>query len=298
MHDAETYFVDRLDTEEKVAYVHSADVDYYTQAISDSQIEIVRTELEKKLHESEVGFGDCNAHTKVVMFKKIKFGSRDSIGYGPLDLPSQTLETMGLWITPSLDVMKKVTRYGRIPTEGLWGIASVLPDVVSLFAMCDPRDLGTVVDSKNVGVPAVFLYDKYPGGLGFAQKSYHMVVEILEAACDLIHACPCEDGCPSCVGAPLPPHVQQDPDIMGKGKIPDKEASLILLHALLGKPDYVPKNPVSEDRWTRVEVEEAKVEKKHAKRGGGDEKLPPRVVTPLPSDLAARLRRRLRGEGD
>ncbi|MBM3286879.1 MAG: DEAD/DEAH box helicase [Candidatus Eisenbacteria bacterium] len=294
MHDAETYLVDRLDTTEKVAYIHRADVDYYTQAMSDSHIEVVRTELEKHLLASEVGFGDSNVHSKVCMFKKIKFGSRDSIGYGNLELPSQTLETMALWIAPSLDALTKVTRYGRVPAEGLWGIANVLPDVVSLFAMCDPMDVGTVVDSKNVGVPAVFLYDKYPGGLGFAQKAYHMIEEVLGAALDLIHACPCEDGCPSCVGAPLPPHMQQDPDVMGKGRIPDKEAALVLLHALLGRPDYVPRAPVSEARLARVEAEQAKIERKHA-AAAKEETLPPRIVTPLPSDLAARLRRRLSG---
>ncbi len=293
MHDAETFFVDRLDIDEKVAYVHRADVDYYTQAMADSHIEIVRTEQEQRLLDSEVGFGDVNAHTKVCMFKKIKFGSRDSIGYGNLELPSQTLETAGMWIAPSLDVLTKVTRYGRIPVEGMWGIANVLPDVVSLFAMCDPRDLGTVVDSKNVGVPAVFLYDKYPGGLGFANKCYHMIEAVLEAALDLIHACPCEDGCPSCVGAPPPPNMQQDADAMGKGKIPDKEAALVMLHALLGKPDYVPRGPVAADRWAKVEAEQAKVTQKHAKKSEEDRPLPPRQVTPLPADLAARLRRRL-----
>jgi DEAD/DEAH box helicase domain-containing protein len=292
MHDAETYFVDRLDINEKVAYVHRADVDYYTQAMSDSHIEVVRSEMEKRLIESEIGFGDTNVHSKVTMFKKIKFGSRDSIGYGNLELPTQTLETMALWIAPSLEVLTKVTRYGRVPAEGMWGIANVLPDVVSLFAMCDPMDLGTVVDSKNVGVPAVFLYDKYPGGLGFAQKAYHMIEEVLSAALDLIHACPCEDGCPSCVGAPLPPHMQQDPDVMGKGRIPDREAALVLLHALLGRPDYIPRGPVDEGRLARIAKEQAKVEKKHA-AAAREEPLPPRVVTPLPVDLAARLRRRL-----
>jgi len=294
MHDAETYMVDKLDTNEKVAYIHKADVDYYTQAMSDSHIEVVRVELEKRLIDNEVGFGDCNVHSKVCMFKKIKFGSRDSIGYGNLELPSQTLETSGLWIAPSLEVLTKVTRYGRVPAEGLWGLANVLPDVVSLFAMCDPLDLGTVVDSKNVGVPAVFMYDKYPGGLGFAQKSYHMIEEILEAACDLIHGCPCEDGCPSCVGAPLPPQMQQDPDAMGKGRIPDKESALVMLHALLGMPDYVPKGPIDEARRARVETERAKVTKQHAAHAEDEPvALPPRIVTPLPIDVAERLRRRL-----
>jgi DEAD/DEAH box helicase domain-containing protein len=300
MHDAETYFVDRLDTSEKVAYVHRADVDYYTQAMSDSHIEVVATELEKPLpdEQSEVDFGDLNVHSKVCMFKKIKFGSRDSIGYGNLELPSSTLETVGLWIAPSLAVLAKATHYGRVPAEGLWGIANVLPDVVSLFAMCDPMDLGTAVDSKNVGVPAVFLYDKYPGGLGFAQKSYGMIEQVLEAALDLIHACPCEDGCPSCVGAPLPPHMQTDPDVMGKGRIPDKDSALILLHAILGKADFVPRTAADEERRARAEAALVKVEKKHAAVAKVvEEVLPPRVVTPLPVDLVARLRRRLREAG-
>lgn len=294
MHDAETFLVDKLDTTEKVAYVHRADVDYYTQAMSDSHIEVVRTDLERRMLDNEIGFGDLNVHSKVCMFKKIKFGSRDSIGYGNLELPSQTLETSGAWIAPCLEVLTKVTRYGRVPAEGLWGIANVLPDVVSLFAMCDPVDLGTAVDSKNVGVPAVFLYDKYPGGLGFAQKSYHMIEEILEAASDLIHACPCEDGCPSCVGAPLPAQMQQDPDVMGKGRIPDKEAALVMLHALLGKPDYIPKGPVDESRLERVAKEQAKVVRQHAAHAEEEPvALPPRIVTPLPADVAERLRRRL-----
>ncbi len=149
MHDGETYFVDKLNVDEKVAYVHKADLDYYTQAMSDSHIQVVRTDLERRLFDNELGFGDVNVHSKVCMFKKIKFGSRDSIGYGNLELPSQTLETSGAWIAPSLEVLTKVTRYGRVPADGLWGIANVLPDVVSLFAMCDPPDIGTVVDSQE-----------------------------------------------------------------------------------------------------------------------------------------------------
>jgi ATP-dependent helicase YprA (DUF1998 family) len=178
----------------------------------------------------------------------------------------------------------------------MWGIANVLPDVVSLFAMCDPLDLGTAVDSKNVGVPAVFLYDKYPGGLGFAQKTYGMIGEVLEAALDLIRACPCEDGCPSCVGAPLPPHMQTDPDAMGKGRIPDKDSALILLHAILGKPDYIPRTAADAERRARAEAALVKAEKKHAaaRPAEAEAPLPPRVVTPLPLDLLARLRRRLR----
>ena len=88
--------------------------------------------------------------------------------------------------------------------------------------------------------------------------------------------------------------MQQDPDVMGKGRIPDKEAALVMLHALLGKPDYVPKGPVDESRLARLEAERAKVTKQHAAHAETDATpLPPRIVTPLPTDIAERLRRRL-----
>ena len=108
--------------------------------------------------------------------------------------------------------------------------------------MCDKQDIGGIVDSSNTGTPTVFLYDRYSGGLGYAEKGYDMIEELLESCLALIHECPCEDGCPSCVGIPiLRPPIHTDPDADGGFPIPDKEAALVLLHELLGKEPYVPK---------------------------------------------------------
>lgn len=125
--------------------------------------------------------------------------------------------------------------------DGLLGLANVANEVIPLFAMCDPMDIGTVVEASNIGVPTVFVFDRFPGGVGYAQKTYEMMEEILEACLELISQCQCEDGCPSCVGAPLPPYAQNDPDSETKGRIPDKEAALIILHDLLGKEPYIPR---------------------------------------------------------
>jgi len=178
-----------------------------------------------------------------VMFpcRKIKFGSRDSIGYGKCDLPPQILETSGMWITPPAEVLSEVRKWGRVPSEGLLGLSNVLKEVVPLFVMCDPLDIGTTVNSRSTGGPAIYVYDKYPGGLGFAMKAYDIIEDIMDAAFELISSCPCEKGCPSCVGSPIPPFTQLDPDTGGKGMIPDKEAALVIIHSLLGKEPYVPK---------------------------------------------------------
>lgn len=241
MHEGDTYFVSNLDLTEKVAYVHRAEVDYYTQAISDRRVKIEEEEVAREVRDARVAFGEVEVTYITYMFKKIKFESRDSIGFGKIDLPPTALDTCAVWLTPPLSTLHRVRQFGRNPMDGLLGLANVANEVIPLFAMCDPMDIGTVVEASNIGVPTVFVFDRFPGGVGYAQKTYEMMEEILEACLELISQCQCEDGCPSCVGAPLPPYAQNDPDSETKGRIPDKEAALIILHDLLGKEPYIPR---------------------------------------------------------
>ena len=243
LHQGETHFVSELNLTERVAYVHRADVDYYTQAITDRRIRIDETQMEKEWGRARLGFGDVSVTFVTFMFKKIKFYDKDSIGFGKVDLPPVPLETTAMWLVPPLDAFHAVRSFGRSPADGMLGLANVLGEVLPLFAMCDPHDVGTVVDSSNLGAPALFVFDRYPGGVGFALKAYELIEEILEACADLIHGCACTDGCPSCVGSPIPPYSPGETDGEGKGAIPDKEAALVILHALLGKDAYVPKLP-------------------------------------------------------
>jgi DEAD/DEAH box helicase domain-containing protein len=249
LHDGETYFVSDLQIDKKVSYIEKADVDYFTQSITDTSVRIEREDETKKLNDATVAFGDVTVTSLVYMFKKIKFHGRDSIGFGKIDLPSQVMDTAAFWLLPPLSDLNLVRKWGRDPSEGLYGIGNVITEVVPLYAMCDPRDVGAVVDSLNTGSPTLFVYDRYPGGIGFAERSYRVLEEVLEACLRLVMACECEDGCPSCVGAPVPPFAQNDPDLSPRGRIPDKEAALILLHSLLKKEPYTPKPVKKPDRF-------------------------------------------------
>jgi ATP-dependent helicase YprA (DUF1998 family) len=93
----------------------------------------------------------------------------------------------------------------------------------------------------------------------------------------VIEQCECIAGCPSCVGSPVPPFAFTSIDAGTRGTIPDKEAALILLHALLEKPPYIPKKlsplkPIPPDQ----------------PRG-------PLTIKPLPPNLEQKLRKRLKG---
>lgn len=250
LHYGETYIVESLNIADKTAFVRRAEVDYFTQAVTDRRVKIEAEDSETSWRKSKVCSGDLSVTVISYMFKKIKFYSKDSIGFGKIDLPPCTIDTGGFWLVPPVPCLHAVRRLGRNPVEGLLGIANVACEIIPLYVMCDPMDIGSAIDSSNIGVPTLFIYDRYPGGIGFAAKAYENVESVFTACLELIRSCGCDDGCPSCVGAPLPPFTQNDPDTQTRGRIPDKEAALVLLHELLEMEPYVPKprhSPASEE---------------------------------------------------
>jgi len=87
--------------------------------------------------------------------------------------------------------------------SGLSGVCYVLNQLAPLFVMCDTEDLGAISDFQSPlsdGRPSVLLYDKVPAGIGLSESLYHMHDRLLAEALELVSHCPCQDGCPSCVG--------------------------------------------------------------------------------------------------
>lgn len=281
MQESETYFVKKLDLTQKIAYVEKVVVDYYTQSITEQKIRVDEKEFEKELEKCKVCFGQVTVTSITIMFRKIKLYSLDSIGFGNLDLPPQELETSALWIIPPASALERVKQYGRIAGEGMMGIGNALTGVIPLYVICDYMDIGPVVDSTNTGVPTIFIYDRYPGGLGFAEKSYDLIDQIMESCLELISSCPCEYGCPSCVGSTNRTWSYFD-DSEQKERIPDKEAALILLHDMLGKEPYIPKQaaPIQQQAPTPPKIEP-------------EPTTFTREIKPLPENVEAKLRKRI-----
>jgi len=241
LHEADTYVVRKLDLEARAAYVERMEVDYYTQAVLDSSIRAGEVQAAKEVAHGRAHFGEATVSWRTTAFKKIKFYTQENIGYSRLDLPSQQLETTSCWFIPSSEALALPAQYGLKPVEGLVGIRNVAVNMLPLVAMCDRLDVGGIVDSSNFGAPTMFVYDRYPGGLGFAEKGYELFEALLAHCLETIEACPCEDGCPSCVGLAVTLAPQQaDLDLSRGYAIPDKHAALVLLHHILDREPYVP----------------------------------------------------------
>lgn len=89
----------------------------------------------------------------------------------------------------------------RIRT-GLGGVAALLVGVAPLFLMCDARDLGMAIDpqEQTSGAPTITLYERTPGGIGYAEQLAASMPVLLQAALKTVNGCPCTTGCPGCVG--------------------------------------------------------------------------------------------------
>jgi DEAD/DEAH box helicase domain-containing protein len=205
LHGADQYQIEELDWDGKKAYAKEVDVDYYTDAITKTDIKVLDVTQKAEAVEGNRAFGEVSVTTLATQYKKIKFATHENVGYGKIDLPEQEMHTTAFWIELPGDVGSKLDLTGEQLGGSLRALANLLRNVVPLWVMCDPRDIRTFpqVKSPFSDRPTVYVYDNYPGGVGFSQKLFFLSKEMWQACRDMIRSCGCEDGCPSCVGPQL-----------------------------------------------------------------------------------------------
>jgi DEAD/DEAH box helicase domain-containing protein len=200
--EAQLYQVERLDVEGRKAYVRRIDCDYYTDAITYTKVTVLDGFAPNR--------GEVHVSSRVVGFKKIKFYTNENVGSGDLDLPQQEMHTTAWWLTVPGTVMAGLPFAPDDRRDGIVGLAFALRQVAQLLLMCDRQDVGVSIDSGDEdaggagagtqGEPRIFIYDNYPGGIGFSEPLSGKHDELLVHTRSLIAGCTCEQGCPGCVG--------------------------------------------------------------------------------------------------
>jgi DEAD/DEAH box helicase domain-containing protein len=206
LHEAKQFHVERFDYKERKAYVRRVDCDYYTDAIDYTQVKILNEAESRPLAEMSAANGNVRVNRQIVGFKKIKFYTLENVGAGKLQMPEQEMHTTSFWLNfPAayLAAMKEFTSEEK--QNGLHGLGNALRTVASLLLMCDPHDLGIAVTEEPASSlanwsPNLYLFDSYPGGVGLSAPLYRDSERLLRETRGLIQACPCDGGCPSCVG--------------------------------------------------------------------------------------------------
>lgn len=169
--------------------------------------------------------GDVLVRSQVVGFKKIKFFTNETIGDGKLELPENEMHTTSYWITLERPLLKLLPFSVSERQSGMFGLLHALECIATLLLMCDRRDLGTAIGERPSGVaarddasvvvrreeavstnareffePNLYLYDAYPGGIGFSEPLFRAHDLLVQQTRELISSCECRWGCPSCIG--------------------------------------------------------------------------------------------------
>jgi DEAD/DEAH box helicase domain-containing protein len=210
--EAALFQVERLDFDGRKAYVRKIDCDYYTDAITYTKV----TALETFAVADTAAHGEVHVSSRVVGFKKIKFYTNENIGSGELDLPEQQMHTTAYWLTVPKEVMASLPYASDDRRDGVVGLSFAMRQVAQLLLMCDRQDIGISIGSGDQGEetdlnraglpmklsdqPRIFVYDNYPGGIGFSEPLFRMHADLLARTRELIAGCECAHGCPTCVG--------------------------------------------------------------------------------------------------
>jgi DEAD/DEAH box helicase domain-containing protein len=259
LHQGEQFHVERMDFDERKAYVKRVNADYYTDAIRYTQVRVLEIadqarlnraadKTDGDLHAARV-WGDVLVRSQVIGFKKIKFFTHENIGDGKLELPENEMHTTAFWTTLERSLIESLPYTLSERQDGMRGLLHAMRSVATLLLMCDQRDLGTAIGERppTPGViagrdgweappdlaemragapekeffePNLYLYDAYPGGIGFSEPLFRAHSLLLAKTRELIAGCTCSKGCPSCVGP------------SGEGSERGKEAALTILERL------------------------------------------------------------------
>jgi DEAD/DEAH box helicase domain-containing protein len=226
LHQGESFVVVELDVARRVALVEAGSPAFYTQARQTSDIRVVATTAERRLGAVACSLGTVEVTQRVVAYARRSIANGELLEVVPLELPEQTLATVAFWYT----VPEGIVRAARIRPADLPGSLHAAEHagigVLPLFAMADRWDIGGVSTalSMDTGLPTVFIYDGYPGGIGIAERGFARCEDHLAATLDVVSNCPCESGCPSCVQSPK----------CGNGNEPlDKAGAVRLMRTIL-----------------------------------------------------------------
>ncbi len=215
MHDGVAYQVTKLDLESRTAYAVPFNGNYYTVAAGEANVKIVHESKNMPLARTELHFGDVNVSDYVYMLKKMQFHNHQNLGYEQLPKAlSKDYDTESTWMRVPENVVKvyrgliQVNENTKMVRNNYYeGVCFALKNAARMVTMTEQEDIGVITSANALELAFdtssdvdIYFYDKYVGGLGFAEKIYDNMEDIIQNAVKLVKGCGCKDGCAACVG--------------------------------------------------------------------------------------------------
>lgn len=226
LHQGDSYRIVELDMRRGHARLQRTDVNYYTQPLDHTDLQIVSTFQHKRVGKGEAYLGMVRVTQQVFAYRRIGHFNDKVLGETALEMPPQTFDTVALWFDVPGRLRRRVALRGLDLAGGLHAVEHAAIGILPLFAMCDRLDIGglSTVKHPDTGRPQVFIYDAIPGGVGIAERGFSVLRDLWQTTLETVRDCPCEEGCPSCIQSPK----------CGSGNKPlDKAAAVVILEGLV-----------------------------------------------------------------
>lgn len=230
IHNGDTYLVREMDIQERRIYVKKIDIDYYTQALKEVEVKIIKTLKQQKIGDITLSYGKLNVKEKYDRYNIIKYSKITATKN--LNLPPLNFKTQGFWFTIPHNIkehlqetIKTSNSFKDMFMGAMQGVENLMLSVTPFHVMCDTYDLGGVTQNMHESTlnATIFIYDAFEDGVGLSAKAFKLFKDIIKMAYMLIKDCDCEDGCPACIYTS-----QQQTD----DKYLNKQATQILLEDL------------------------------------------------------------------
>jgi DEAD/DEAH box helicase domain-containing protein len=180
-----------------------------------TNIRIIQGSKDMDYKRVKVTFGDVNVDDIVYMYKKLQFHNHQNLGFEQLEKPlSKDYDTESTWIRIPDNVVNVYRRLLQESQNGtiirnnhFEGVCFAIKNAAMMSTMTEQEDIGVVMSNNAIEISQnfndevyMFIYDKYVGGLGYAEKVFDLTSQITEDAIKMVGGCKCKDGCAACIG--------------------------------------------------------------------------------------------------
>lgn len=215
MHDGVAYQVTKLDLESRTAYAVPFNGNYYTVAAGETNVKVIHEQKSTRLARTVLHFGDVNVSDFIYMFKKMQFHNHVNLGYESLPKAlSKDYDTESVWMRMPENVVRvyrgllQVNENTKQVRNNYYeGVCFALKNAARMVTMTEQEDIGVITSANALELAFasdsdvdLYFYDKYVGGLGFSEKIYDKMDEVIHSAVKLVRGCSCKKGCAACVG--------------------------------------------------------------------------------------------------
>ncbi|GAB7079481.1 DEAD/DEAH box helicase [Megalodesulfovibrio paquesii] len=226
LHRGQSFVVTHLDVAGRQIIAAPRKVDYFTRTRGSKTTEILQVHAQATVFGTRMFLGRLKVTESVSGYEKRSVHGQKLLTIVPLDLPPLLFETEGIWFEIPMALQQEAEGRFLHFMGGIHALEHAAIGMLPLLVMTDRNDLGGISTPMHpqVGLPAVFIYDAAPGGVGLSRQAFAEAETLFTRTLEAIAGCPCETGCPSCVHSPK----------CGSGNRPiDKHAALFLLERLI-----------------------------------------------------------------